>query len=204
MLPTKVSVWRDGGADWWPPRTSSSTTFCCSRAVTGSRPTPWCFANRLLVDTSMLTGESVAGAGGGGDLRRHVRRRGGRPPRSACDRRAHPSRGDRRADHAVRQPDTPLTRELNAVVRLIAAIALGVGALFLLVSLLVGNPLEDGFVFAIGVTVALVPEALPPTVTLSLAWAPSRCPSGRSWCATSRRSRPSARRRSSAPTRRGP
>ena len=54
--------------------------------------------------------------------------------------------------------------------RLIAAIAVGVGGLFLLISLLVGNPLEDGFVFAIGVTVALVPEALLPTVTLSLAW----------------------------------
>jgi len=68
------------------------------------------------------------------------------------------------------KPDTPLTRQLNAVVRLIAAIALGVGGLFLLISVLVGNPLQDGFIFAIGVTVALVPEALLPTVTLSLAW----------------------------------
>jgi magnesium-transporting ATPase (P-type) len=33
-----------------------------------------------------------------------------------------------------------------------------------------GNPVSEGFVFAIGVTVALVPEALLPTVTLSLAW----------------------------------
>ena len=48
------------------------------------------------------------------------------------------------------------------MVRLIAAIAVGVGGLFLLISLLVGNPLEDGYVFAIGVTVALVPEALLP------------------------------------------
>jgi magnesium-transporting ATPase (P-type) len=68
------------------------------------------------------------------------------------------------------KPTTPLTRELERVVRMIAAIALGVGALFFLVSLLVGNPLSSGFVFAIGVTVALVPEALLPTVTLSLAW----------------------------------
>jgi magnesium-transporting ATPase (P-type) len=36
--------------------------------------------------------------------------------------------------------------------------------------LLIGNDVTDGFVFAIGVTVALVPEALLPTVTLSLAW----------------------------------
>ena len=41
---------------------------------------------------------------------------------------------------------------------------------FFLVSLLLGDPASDGFVFAIGVTVALVPEALLPTVTLSLAW----------------------------------
>jgi magnesium-transporting ATPase (P-type) len=33
-----------------------------------------------------------------------------------------------------------------------------------------GNPASDGFIFAVGVTVALVPEALLPTVTLTLAW----------------------------------
>src|SRR4029079_10648758 len=45
-----------------------------------------------------------------------------------------------------------------------------VGTLFFALSLLVGNPPSDGFIFAVGVTVALVPEALLPTVTLSLAW----------------------------------
>src|SRR4029079_17070199 len=45
-----------------------------------------------------------------------------------------------------------------------------VGTLFFALSLLVGNPPSDGFIFAIGVTVALVPEALLPTVTLALAW----------------------------------
>jgi magnesium-transporting ATPase (P-type) len=53
---------------------------------------------------------------------------------------------------------------------MVAGIAVGVGGLFLVISILVGNPLVDGLVFAIGVTVALVPEALLPTVTLSLAW----------------------------------
>jgi calcium-translocating P-type ATPase len=65
---------------------------------------------------------------------------------------------------------TPLTLELHRVVRTIAAIAMGVGAVFFGLSLALGNPAADGFVFAIGVTVALVPEALLPTVTLSLAW----------------------------------
>ena len=61
--------------------------------------------------------------------------------------------------------------------RTIAAIAVGVGASFFALAVLLGIPPSDGFVFAIGVTVALVPEALLPTVTLSLAWGPSRWPS---------------------------
>ncbi len=71
---------------------------------------------------------------------------------------------------SVETPDSPLTRELRRVVRLVAAIAVGVGGAFFVVSWLLGNPPQDGFIFAIGVTVALVPEALLPTVTLSLAW----------------------------------
>ena len=72
------------------------------------------------------------------------------------------------------KPMTPLTRELRHVVRVIAAIALGVGLLFFAVTMLIGDPVEDALVFAIGVTVALVPEALLPTVTLTLAWGAER------------------------------
>ena len=68
------------------------------------------------------------------------------------------------------EPTTPLTRELHRVVRSIAAIAVGVGGAFFGLSWLIGESLSDGLIFAIGVTVALVPEALLPTVTLSLAW----------------------------------
>jgi magnesium-transporting ATPase (P-type) len=71
---------------------------------------------------------------------------------------------------ATVRPDSPLTRELERVVRLVARIAVSVGGLFFVVSTLLGRSPSDGFVFAIGVTVALVPEALLPTVTLSLAW----------------------------------
>jgi magnesium-transporting ATPase (P-type) len=56
------------------------------------------------------------------------------------------------------------------VVRTIAFIAVGVGGGFFLLAWSLGHPIDEGFVFAIGVTVALVPEALLPTVTLSLAW----------------------------------
>jgi magnesium-transporting ATPase (P-type) len=70
---------------------------------------------------------------------------------------------------ATRRPRTPLAHELTRVVRTIAVIALGVGVGFFVLASLVGTEARDGFVFAIGVTVALVPEGLLPTVTLSLA-----------------------------------
>ena len=66
-------------------------------------------------------------------------------------------------------PPSPLDLELRRIVRIIAVAAVTVGAVFLLVSVLIGNPLTGAFLFAIGVTVALVPEGLLPTVTLSLA-----------------------------------
>ncbi|HEX5613637.1 MAG TPA: HAD-IC family P-type ATPase, partial [Acidimicrobiia bacterium] len=67
-----------------------------------------------------------------------------------------------------REP-TPLALELHRVVRTIAFVAVGVGVSFFVLSLLLGTPAGDGFLFGIGVTVALVPEGLLPTVTLSLA-----------------------------------
>jgi magnesium-transporting ATPase (P-type) len=69
---------------------------------------------------------------------------------------------------------TPLGRELDRVVRTVAAVAVGVGVSFFLISVLVGTDLSDGFLFAVGVTVALVPEGLLPTVTLSLAMGAQR------------------------------
>ena len=68
-----------------------------------------------------------------------------------------------------RRPHSPLEVELNRVVRVIAVIAIGVGGTFFILSLLIGSPVRDGFLLAVGVTVALVPEGLLPTVTLSLA-----------------------------------
>jgi P-type E1-E2 ATPase len=67
------------------------------------------------------------------------------------------------------RPATPLALELNRVVRVMAVICLAVGTLFLAIALLVGIRLTDAFLFALGVTVALVPEGLLPTVSLSLA-----------------------------------
>ena len=71
--------------------------------------------------------------------------------------------------HSQTSSPTPLHLELTRVSRVLAAVAIGIGVGFFLISLLVGTPASDGFLFAVGVTVAVVPEGLLPTVTLSLA-----------------------------------
>lgn len=69
----------------------------------------------------------------------------------------------------TREPST-LEVQVNHIVRVITAIALTMGIMiFTLTSLLVGMELKESFIFAIGIIVALVPEGLLPTVTLSLA-----------------------------------
>jgi hypothetical protein len=59
-------------------------------------------------------------------------------------------------------------------VKIVAGIALAVGAAFFGLALMLGMEASQGFLFALGVTVALVPEGLLPTVTLSLARAAQR------------------------------
>ncbi len=73
----------------------------------------------------------------------------------------------------VRRP-TPLRLDLNRAVRVIAAFAISAGALFFAASLAMGTAARDGFLFSIGVIVALVPEGLLPTLTLSLAMSATR------------------------------
>ena len=125
----------------------------------------------LSIDTSTLTGESVPVSPQQGDMLYAgtfvVEGEGiaivtatGSQTRLA--QIAHVSRMGQR-------PKSPLAIELNRVVRIIAFLSLGVGLLFLATAVLVGIRLTDGFLFALGVTVALVPEGLLPTVTLSLA-----------------------------------
>lgn len=66
-------------------------------------------------------------------------------------------------------PSPPLVGEIRRVVRTISAVAIAVGVGFFVISVALGSDPGDGFLLAVGVTVALVPEALLPTVTLSLA-----------------------------------
>jgi magnesium-transporting ATPase (P-type) len=70
---------------------------------------------------------------------------------------------------ARERPETPLHREIDRLVRVIATVAVVVGSLFFGVSVALGTDPGVGILFAIGVTVALVPEGLLPSVTMSLA-----------------------------------
>jgi P-type Ca2+ transporter type 2C len=70
---------------------------------------------------------------------------------------------------------SPLEHEIDRVVYIVAALAITIGIAFFVVSGLTDSmDMQDRFVFAIGVTVSLVPNGLLPTVTLSLAMASQR------------------------------
>ena len=125
----------------------------------------------LLIDTSTLTGESVPDSvGPGDDLRAgtFVVEGEGRAAVTATGASTDFAR-IAVLTQGTERPDTPLTRELHRLVRTIALIAVAAGGGFFLLTLFLDTPPSDGFVFAIGITVALVPEGLLPTVTLSLA-----------------------------------
>ena len=64
---------------------------------------------------------------------------------------------------------SPLQRQVTDMARRVAAVAIGAGAVLFVLRLLSGNPAALSFVFALGVMVALVPEGLPATLSVSLA-----------------------------------
>ena len=131
---------------------------------------------RLSVDESMLTGESKPvrpEAGGNVHAGTYVVEGHGAVVATATGTRTRLAEIAAATEHAAR-PHSPLAVQLNRVVKTIAGIAVGVGVLFFGISLVLGLELSEGFLFAIGVTVALVPEGLLPTVTLSLARAGQR------------------------------
>lgn len=64
---------------------------------------------------------------------------------------------------------SPLQRQVTGMARRVAAIAIAAGALLFSLRLIMGHPAALSFVFALGVMVALVPEGLPATLSVSLA-----------------------------------
>jgi magnesium-transporting ATPase (P-type) len=128
-------------------------------------------SHELAMDTSMLTGESAAARPDDGDtLHAGTFVIEGEAAAEVAATGASTRLADiARLTQAGHRPPSPLARELDRVVRIVARMAVLVGAAFFGIALLVGTSATDGFLFAVGVTVALVPEGLLPTVTLSLA-----------------------------------
>jgi magnesium-transporting ATPase (P-type) len=125
----------------------------------------------LLVDTSTFTGESVPDSPAVGDslaAGTFVAEGEAVVLVTATGARTRLAGVAALSRSAQRRP-SPLALELHRVVRTISTVAVGVGVAFFLLTFLLDTPATDGFIFAVGVTVALVPEGLLPTVTLSLA-----------------------------------
>ncbi|MEV7687493.1 cation-translocating P-type ATPase [Streptomyces bungoensis] len=70
---------------------------------------------------------------------------------------------------AAPRQKTPLQRQVAVMARRVAGVALATGAVLFAVRVPSGQPFVDTFVFALGVMVALVPEGLPATLSVSLA-----------------------------------
>ena len=128
-------------------------------------------ARRLALDESMVTGESGAVPREAGDpvlAGTFVMAGTGRAVVSATGPRTAIASIASMTARAER-PSSPLTQQLDRVVRVVAVIAALTGTVLAVASLLLGLSATDAFLFGVGVSVALVPEGLLPTVTLSLA-----------------------------------
>ncbi|MCC7541382.1 MAG: cation-transporting P-type ATPase [Deltaproteobacteria bacterium] len=128
-------------------------------------------AHGLSVDTSTMTGESVPATFGAGDVvfAGTFVVEGEAECAVVATGQATRLAGIARLTQTAHRPPSPLAREIALVVRRIALVAIGVGVGFFAIAVVLGLAPGEGFLFAIGVTVALVPEGLLPTVTLSLA-----------------------------------
>ena len=133
-------------------------------------------AHALAIDASALTGESVPVALTAGEnaFAGTLVREGEANGVVTATGKATRLGSIAQIAQSSHRPRIPLAIELDRVVRVIAIVATSVGCIFLLVAALAGIHLTDSLLFAIGVFVALVPEGLLPTVTLSLAMGAQR------------------------------
>jgi sodium/potassium-transporting ATPase subunit alpha len=69
---------------------------------------------------------------------------------------------------------SPLQKEIVKATRIVAVIAAVVGVVFFVLGFAIGRTFWANFIFAIGITVALIPEGMLPTVTLALAMGSQR------------------------------
>jgi sodium/potassium-transporting ATPase subunit alpha len=69
----------------------------------------------------------------------------------------------------IKRTLSPLEKEIEKGSLTISLIAVSLGAFFFVLGSLIGRPIWENMLFAVGTIVALVPEGLMPTVTLTLA-----------------------------------
>ncbi|HSP51997.1 MAG TPA: cation-transporting P-type ATPase [Cryobacterium sp.] len=128
-------------------------------------------AEALAADESMLTGESEPVRHSAGDRLRAGTFvvQGEAEALVTATGSATALAGISELARSATRPPSPLTRELRRVVRTVAVIAVSTGTGLGIAGVVIGLRPVDAFLFAVGVAVALVPEGLLPTVTLSLA-----------------------------------
>jgi sodium/potassium-transporting ATPase subunit alpha len=110
--------------------------------------------NILLAGTSMMSGEAKAVVFATG-------------MRTEFGRIAH-------LTQTAREPVSPLREQVAYLSRIIGLLAIAIGLAFFAISRMIGVPFWEGFIFAIGIIVAMVPEGLLPTLTLALVLATQR------------------------------
>jgi magnesium-transporting ATPase (P-type) len=128
-------------------------------------------SHALAVDESMISGESIAVQHAAGDTAAagtYVVQGEGEGVVEAIGSDTTIA-GIAALTRQAHRPPSPLTVQLNRVVKIIAIIAIITGAVLGAAALGLGLAPTQAFLFAVGVSVALVPEGLLPTVTLSLA-----------------------------------
>lgn len=64
--------------------------------------------------------------------------------------------------------DTPIAREIQHFIHIITAVAVYLGVSFFVISFIIGYHWLDAIIFLIGIIVAVVPEGLLATVTVSV------------------------------------
>ena len=140
-------------------------------------------AAQLLLDESILTGESepVSRGGLGEIVEENCLARSGATVLKGNGRvlvtrtgRSTSLGSISELSQSVERDLTPMQLELKNFVRKITYLALGIGLLFFLVGFAIGNTFWTNLIFAIGIIVANVPEGLLPTVTLALTQASVR------------------------------
>ncbi|GAA1599255.1 cation-transporting P-type ATPase [Kribbella karoonensis] len=172
LLPAKVQVIRDGlvsSVDATQLVRDDLVLLCAGDRVSADLRLDTVHA--LAVDESMLTGESVPVRPAAGDQVYAGTFVVQGEAEAIVIAVAGGTRlaGIQSLTESAQRPASPLTLELHRLIRVIAAIAVAVGVSLTVVSLLLGLRLTEAFLFGVGVMVALVPEGLLPTVTLSLA-----------------------------------